>query len=116
MFEVHFSISDNILTMSLGSSFFSSGAFITHWLKRFTFHFYSYLKHPLNRPLDRKWIGRASEEQAKNVPKIFPTNEIARNKICSADLLNGHEWRKVGCVVEKNLNFVNKYLLFVRIN
>ena len=26
-----------------------------------------------------------SEEQAKKVPKIFPTNEIARNKICSAD-------------------------------
>jgi hypothetical protein len=46
------------------------------------------------------WNGLAvhSEEQAKEVPKIFPTNEIARNKICSADLLNGHEWRKVGCV------------------
>jgi hypothetical protein len=58
MFEVHFSISDNILTMSLGSSFFS-GAFITRWLKRFTFHFYSYLKLPLNRPLDTKWIGGA---------------------------------------------------------
>jgi hypothetical protein len=38
---------------------FFSGAFITHWLKRFTFHFYSYLKLPLNRPLDTKWIGRA---------------------------------------------------------
>jgi hypothetical protein len=59
MFEVHFSNSDNILTMSLGSSFFFSGAFITHWLKRFTFHFYSYLKLPLNKPLDTKWIGRA---------------------------------------------------------
>ena len=46
-----------------------------------------------------------SEEQAKKVPKIFPTNEIARNKICSADLLNGHEWRKVGCVVENKLEF-----------
>jgi hypothetical protein len=33
----------------------------------------------------------SSEEQAKKVPKNFPTNEIARNKICSADLLNGHE-------------------------
>jgi Cdc6-like AAA superfamily ATPase len=45
-----------------------------------------------------------SEEQANKVPKILPTNEIARNKICSADLLNGHEWRKVGCVVrEKNV-------------
>jgi hypothetical protein len=29
-----------------------------------------------------------SEEQAKKVPKIFPTNEIARNKICSSDLMN----------------------------
>jgi hypothetical protein len=46
-----------------------------------------------------------SEEQAKKVPKIFPTNEIARNKICSADLLNGHEWMKVGCVVENKLEF-----------
>ena len=36
---------------------------------------------------------------------IFPTNEIARNKICSADLLNGHEWRKVECVVENKLEF-----------
>ena len=90
--------------MSLGSSFFFSGAYITHWPKRFTFHFYSYLKLPLNRPLDTKWIGVHSEEQAKKVPKIFPTNEIARNKICSADL-NGHEWRKVGCVVENKLEF-----------
>ena len=46
-----------------------------------------------------------SEEQAKKVPKIFPTNEIARNKICSVDLLNRHEWRKVGCVVENKLEF-----------
>ena len=38
---------------------FFSGAYITHWLKMFTFHFYSYLKLPLNRPLDTKWIGRA---------------------------------------------------------
>jgi hypothetical protein len=38
---------------------FFSGAYITHWLKRFTFQFYSYLKLPLNRPLDTKWIGRA---------------------------------------------------------
>ena len=45
-----------------------------------------------------------SKEQAKNIPKIFPTNEIARNKICSVDL-NGHEWRKVGCVVENKLEF-----------
>jgi hypothetical protein len=37
-----------------------------------------------------------SEEQAEKVPKIFPTNEIARN---------GHEWRKVGCVVENKLEF-----------
>jgi hypothetical protein len=37
MFEVHF----------------FSGAYITHWLKRFTFHFYSYLKLPFNRPLPR---------------------------------------------------------------
>jgi hypothetical protein len=39
------------------------------------------------------------------VPKIFPTNHIARNKICSVDLLNGHEWRKVGCVVENKHQF-----------
>ena len=25
------------------------------------------------------------------------------DKICSVDLLNGHEWRKVGCVVENKL-------------
>jgi hypothetical protein len=43
----------------------------------------------------RNGLAVRSEEQAKKVPKIFPTNEIARNKICSADLLNGHEWRKV---------------------
>ena len=48
-----------------------------------------------------------SEEQAKKVPKIFPTNEIARNKICSVDL-NSHEWRKVGCVVENILEFLQK--------
>jgi hypothetical protein len=48
----------------------------------------------------RNGLAVHSEEQAKKVPKIFPTNEIARNKICSADLLNGHEWRKVGCIVE----------------
>ena len=46
-----------------------------------------------------------SEEQAKKVPKIFPTNETARNKIYSVDLPNGHEWRKVGCVVENKLEF-----------
>jgi hypothetical protein len=38
-------------------------------------------------------LGVRSEEQAKKVPKIFPTNEIARNKICSVDLLNRHLWR-----------------------
>ena len=58
-----------------------------------------------------------SEEQAKKVPKIFPTNEIARNKICSVDLLNGarveENWIHVSSRI--NLNFVNKYLLFVRI-
>jgi hypothetical protein len=46
-----------------------------------------------------------SEEQARKVSKIFPTNEIVRNKICSVDLLNCHEWRKVGCVVENKLEF-----------
>ena len=46
-----------------------------------------------------------AKNKLKKVPKIFPTNEIARNKICSADLLNGHEWRKVGCVVENKLEF-----------
>jgi hypothetical protein len=40
-----------------------------------------------------------------NIHEIFPTNEIARNKICSVDLLNGHEWRKVGCIVENKLEF-----------
>jgi hypothetical protein len=126
MFEVHFSISENIFTMSLGdilqyslyirianiywrnSSLFSTphptflhswrfrsstehilfrtifgtflacshfrkysyhvtrfvilffpGAFITNWLKMFTFHFFRGLKLPLNRPLDTKWICRA---------------------------------------------------------
>ena len=54
-----------------------------------------------------------SEEQAKKVLKIFPTNEIARNKICSADLLNGG---KLDVSSRINLNFVNEYLLFVRIN
>jgi hypothetical protein len=84
---------------------FFPGAFITNWLKRFTFHFFRGLKLPLNRPLDTKGIAVRSEEQAKKVPKIFPTNEIARNKICSVDLLNRHEWRKVGCVVENKLEF-----------
>jgi hypothetical protein len=40
-----------------------------------------------------------------DVVRYSPTNEIARNKICSADLLNGHEWRKVGCVFENKLEF-----------
>jgi hypothetical protein len=31
---------------------------ITVFLLKLVF-FYSYLKHPLNRPLDTKWIGRA---------------------------------------------------------
>ena len=39
-----------------------------------------------------------AKNKLKKVPKIFPTNHIARNKICSVELLNGHEWRKVGCV------------------
>jgi hypothetical protein len=51
----------------------------------------------------RNGLAVRSEEQAKKVPKIFPTNEIARNKICSVDLLNGHEGRKVGwCCRSKN--------------
>ena len=49
-----------------------------------------------------------SEEQAKKVPKIFLANEISRNEIGSVDLLNGHEWRKVGCVVENILEFLQK--------
>ena len=53
----------------------------------------------------RNGVAVRSEEQAKKVPKIFSTNEIARNKICLADLLNGHAWRKVGCVVENKLEF-----------
>jgi hypothetical protein len=84
--------------------FFESFAKITVFLLKLIF-FYSYLKLPLNGPVGTKWIGLHSEEQAKKVPKIFATNEIARNKICSVNLLNGHEWRKVGCVVEKKLEF-----------
>ena len=53
----------------------------------------------------RNGLAVHSEEQAKKGSKIFPTNKIARNKLCSADLLNGHEWRKVGCVVENKLEF-----------
>jgi hypothetical protein len=34
-------------------------------------------------------------------------------KICSVDLLNGHEWRKVGCVVENKLEF-RQYIFVVR--
>ena len=102
MFEVHFSISDNILTMSLGSSFF-------FWC------LYNTLAEKVCFPLRNGLVVRG-EEQAKKVLKIFPTNEIARNKICSAALLNGHEWRKVDVSSRINLNFVNKYLLFVRIN
>ena len=45
------------------------------------------------------------KNKLKKVPKISQTNEIARNKIYSADLLNGHEWGKVGCVVENKLEF-----------
>ena len=45
------------------------------------------------------------EEQAEGVPRVFPTGEVARSGVCSADLLNGHEWRKVGCVVESGLEF-----------
>ena len=61
----------------------------------------------------RNGLAVRSEEKAKNVPKIFPTNEIARNKICSVDPLNRHEWRKVGCVVENKLEF-RKYIFVVR--
>jgi hypothetical protein len=61
----------------------------------------------------RNGLAVRSEEQTKKVPKIFPTNEIARNKICSADLLNGPEWRKVGCVVENKLEF-RQYIFVVR--
>ena len=53
----------------------------------------------------RNGLTVCSEEQAKTVPIYFPTNEIARSKICSVDLMNGHEWRKVGCVVENKLEF-----------
>ena len=49
----------------------------------------------------RNGLAEHSEEQAKKVPN----NEIARNKICTVDILNGHEWRKVGCVVENKLEF-----------
>jgi hypothetical protein len=42
-----------------------------------------------------------AKNKVKTVPKIFPTNEIARNKICSADLLNDHEWRKVGRILSE---------------
>jgi hypothetical protein len=36
---------------------------------------------------------------------MYNINEIARNKICSVDFPNGHEWRKVGCVVENKFEF-----------
>jgi hypothetical protein len=52
-------------------------------VKRFTFHFYSYLKSRLIGLSIRNGLVVRSEEQAKKVPKIFPTNEIARSKICS---------------------------------
>ena len=64
----------------------------------------------------RNGLAVRSEEQTKKVPKIFPTNEIARNKICSADLLNGTSGGKLDVSSRINLNFVNTYLLFVRIN
>ena len=54
-----------------------------------------------------------AKNKLKKVPKICPTNEIAQNKICSADLLNGHEWRKVECVVENKLEF-RQYIFVVR--
>jgi hypothetical protein len=76
---------------------FFPGAIITNWLKRFTFHFFRGLNSRLIGLSIRNGLAVRSEEQAKKVPKIFPTNEIARNKICSVDLLNCHEWRKVGC-------------------
>jgi hypothetical protein len=38
----------------------------------------------------RNGLTVCSEEQAKTVPIYFPTNEIARSKICSVDLMNGH--------------------------
>ena len=53
----------------------------------------------------RNGLAVRSEEQAKKVLKTFPTNEIVRNKTCSVDLLNCHEWRKVGRVVENKLEF-----------
>ena len=48
-----------------------------------------------------------AKNKLKKVPKIFPTNEIARNKLCSVVLLNGRalEWKKVECVVENKLEF-----------
>jgi hypothetical protein len=69
----------------------------------------------------RNGLAVRSEEQAEKVPKIFPTNEIARNKICSADLLNGHEWRKVGCVVEnkrikKNISFNKNTVILAKLS
>ena len=44
-------------------------------------------------------------EQAGNDPKVFPTNGMARNGVCSVGLLNGDEWRRVGCVIESGLEF-----------
>jgi hypothetical protein len=84
--------------------FFESFAKITVFLLKLIF-FYSYLNSSLIGLSMRNGLAVRSKEQAKNVPKIFPTNEIARNKICSVDLLNGHEWRKVGCVIENKLEF-----------
>ena len=46
-----------------------------------------------------------SEEQAGGVPRVFPTGEMARGRVCSAGLLGGRGWRRVGCVVEDGLEF-----------
>ena len=44
-------------------------------------------------------------ERAENDPRVFQTNEVARSGMCSVDLLSGDEWRRVGCVIESELEF-----------
>ena len=116
MFEVHFSISDNICTMSLGSSFFFPGAFITNWLKRFTFHFFRGLKLPLNRPLDTKGMACVAKNKLKKFGKSFlpmKSLETIYARLISWIVTSGE---KLDVSSRINLNFVNRYFLFVRIN
>jgi hypothetical protein len=56
------------------------------------FHFRQYSYHVTRFEYKLNGLAVHSKEQAKQVPKIFQTNEIARNKICSVDLLVEENW------------------------